>query len=133
MLLDDPLAVLFGGGSAEDAGLHVIAHLELVEVQVFAVIQRQRNLLAELLERGGGLGVNALVMQVDAVFEVDFRAGHVQERIGIALRQLCGFTGTDHIIGNGGDLCGAFDGGQQPVEGKKLSHDEFSCYGSYLK
>ena len=68
---DHAAAVLRGGCGAEDSGLDVAVHFELIDVEVFAGVEGQRNRFAELAEGVRGLPVDLFVVEVDSGFEVD--------------------------------------------------------------
>ena len=122
VLFDDPGLVFGSGGRADDAGLDLVAHLQLVQIKMLARVDGQRHLAAEPPERLSGLAVDFFVVQIDAVFKVDFGARNMQEAVGIPFGQPGRFARIDHVVRNRRHGGGAFDRRKQSVKRKKFGH-----------
>ena len=122
VLADQVALVLVDREGAGDAGLHVAAHAQPVDVERWLGLGRERRRGAQPLEilpaavvDGGGIGIGALG-------QLDFGAGDAQEGERLVGGELAGLGGRHDVVGDGGDAGRDRQGGTQRAKGGQLGH-----------
>ena len=113
VLAHDILRIVINVAADHQTGLGMRAHDLAIDVQVLAGLPDQRATLLKLGKGLGTLGVDAIIMNVDAVREVDLRAGDMQEAVRVAGGEGAGFGGIHDIVGDRRKGGSAFRGGTQ--------------------
>ncbi len=120
VLLDEPRVVFVHRVARGQAGLLVLPHPQLVEVERrLGLLQHRLSRLREPLGRGP---VDDVRIRIGAGRQVDLGARHVQEAQFVAGGQRARFLGVDDVVGDGGDARGERRLGPQRAEGSDLRH-----------
>ena len=119
----DPVALVVGHrGDRHQAGLHVLSHLQTVDVVAGSLLPHQDPFLDHPLQVLRPLSVDRRIVGIGSLRQVDLRLGDVQEAPGTAGRAFAGLAGVQHVVGRGHHLGGVFGTGSQPPEGTDQVH-----------
>ena len=111
-----PSSVLLDRAQAHQPGLDVVAHALLVDVQAGRALLEQGAALDQPVQVLHALGVDRVGVDVGAFGQVDLRAAHVQEGVGVSGRQLARLFGVDHVVGHRRHQGGQFGPGPECLE-----------------
>ena len=101
----------------------MVTHLLLIDVKTRRRFLEERAFLDEFAEVLSTLGVDLVVVFINAFRTLDLRPADMKKGDGIPLRQFPGLGGVDHIVRNGGQLAGDFGFGTIGLERLDLRHD----------
>jgi hypothetical protein len=128
MLLDDIRVVLVNRETRGDSGLHVGAHLKLVDVDARLCFHLEWCGLSQRGEVLDGLRVDGVGVWIGVGWQVNLRPRHVQEAQRIAGSQCLRLLGIDNIVGNSRHGRRGWGRGSKCAEGKEMSHEKRKLY-----
>ncbi len=104
VLLDHVAVVLVDGEAGRDPGLHVIAHLQAIEIRARLVVHDERRLLTQPREVVASRFVDQLRVRIGALGQVDLGARRVKKAERMPGGELSCFVGGDDVVGNSSDV-----------------------------
>ena len=109
--------VVRDGRRADKTGLHVVTHLQAIDVVARGCVADQNALLDQAREVFRALGVDRRRVGIGVLREIDLRLGDVQEAVGLAFGARPRLFGVQHIVGRGRHVGRTFGDGTQTAEG----------------
>jgi hypothetical protein len=116
----DVIVDMANGG---EAGLHVITHLLLIEINGGCGFADERSILLETLEVLSGGLVDDRRIRVGVGGQVDLGAVDVEEAVWLAFRERGGFLAIDDVIRDAGDFGGELRSRGETFESADSEHE----------
>ena len=130
VFLDDVVEIILARRGGDQTDLDVLAPDLLVDVEVTGLVRGDRPFAQEAVEVLFALGVDGVRIEIGARRQVDLRLADVQERVGVAGRELPRLFRCQDVVGRGGDEMGEIFAGTDAPERLNVGHIEPPKRGS---
>ena len=124
VLFDHAVQIIVDAGAADKTGLAAAVHDLAVDIKAGGRVLGAHAALLQRVKVFARLAVNGLVIGVDVGRKVDLGLVHMQKRKRFSRCGQTRFGAVHHVIGQRGNVCGAFAHGTHGAKRSKNSHGQ---------